>query len=360
VGDFWTPDDIAEKAGAFSAGLRRIHRRPMTKLPLGLAVLLTAISVVVGFSLAPPAQAAPRCSPDGEFTKRLNLPVYEWSDPDKPRRGTIVALHGLTFYAAAFDDVASYLAEQGYDFFAIDMRGFGRWRQENSKFGGDNLIHFTQTSEDALKLLQTLRHDRPKEKLFAMGESLGANVALDLVSRNPGLCDGVILGSPCYKAKIHPKVRWTIDIVKGLRHPNKRLDLTPYITPYLSHSKALTRDCLKDRRICRSLSPVELIKAEKTNKFALLNVDKLPPTYPVLVIAGEKDAVFKTSSLSELLKKFGSHDLDINIFPKKGHLLIEHQAVMPEIADTLDRWLTVQTTDEKVAKLPQLPQLPQQ
>jgi len=325
----------------------------MTKLHFGLSLLIAAISGISGL-WSQPAQSAPQCSPNGEFTKRLNLPVYEWSDPEKPRKGTIVAVHGLTFYAAAYDDLASYLVEQGYSFLAVDMRGFGRWRDENLTFGGDNLVHFTQTSEDALRLIQTLRHDRPHEKLFAMGESLGANVALDLVSKNPDLCDGVILGSLCYKSHIHPKIRWTIDITKGLRHPNKRLDLTPYITPYLSHSKALTRDCLQDKRICRSLSPAELIKARKTNLWALLNVEKLPPSYPVLVIAGQKDAVFKTDSLHELFKRFGSHDLDINIFPDKGHLLLEHQAVMPEVAEIFDRWLSLQTAGEKVVvELPQ-------
>ena len=56
------------------------------------------------------------------------MPIYEWSDPDHFYKGTIVAVHGLTFYAAAYDDLASYLALQGYRVIALDMRGFGRWQ----------------------------------------------------------------------------------------------------------------------------------------------------------------------------------------------------------------------------------------
>jgi alpha-beta hydrolase superfamily lysophospholipase len=172
------------------------------------------------------------------------------------------------------------------------------------------------------------------------------------VTRQTENFDGVILGSLCYKAQVHPKPRWAVDVVKGLRHPNKRLDLTPYITPYLSHDKELTKSCLKDKRICRTLSTVELIKAKKTNDLAFRNVDKLPPTFPVLVIAGKKDGVYKADVLPEILSKFGSKDIDVNIFPDKGHLLLEHQQVLPEVSRIFDRWLDGKTQAEKVVNLP--------
>jgi len=314
------------------------------KLTAALTVLLTSVCGV-------PSQAAPVCQVDGDLAKQLKLPVYEWSDADKPYKGTIVAVHGLTFYAAAFDDVATHLAEQGYRFIAMDLRGFGRWREESNKFGGDDLIHFTQSREDLLRLVTLLRKQDSGAHIFAMGESLGANLALQMVTDHPELCNGIILGSPCYKTRVHPNPRWVMDFVKGAQHPNKKLNLTPYITPYLSNNRELTASCLKDQRICRSLSPVELVKAQKTNEQGIANVDKLPQGFPVLVIAGEKDGVFKTSSLPELLKKFSTKDMSVNILPNKGHLLIEHQSVQTEIASLLDSWLKNQTTTEEVVQL---------
>ncbi len=316
-----------------------------------LITAVASLSILLTTLCAIPAQSAPVCQVESAYGKRLDLPIYEWSDPDKPYKGTIVAVHGLTFYAAAYDDIASHLAENGYRFLAIDMRGFGRWPAEHEKFNADAGVHFTQTSLDLQTLVQTLRKDQPNQKIYAMGESLGANLALDLVSRYPELCDGAVLGSLCYKTKVHPKARWVVDTYKGLRHPYKRLDLTPYITPYLSHSKELTRDCLLDKRICRHLSPVELIKARKTNLWALLNVDKLPQDYPILVVSGMKDGVFKTKALPELLAKFGSKALDVHVFPKSGHLLLEHQKVNPEIATIFDGWLTKNSQTEHVVQL---------
>jgi alpha-beta hydrolase superfamily lysophospholipase len=200
--------------------------------------------------------------------------------------------------------------------------------------------------------MQTLRQKYPNQKMFCLGESLGANMAAWLVSAHPELCDGAILGSLCYKNRMHPQPRWVVDFVKGVQHPNKRLDLTPYITPYLSNDRSLTQACLKDTKIFRAMSPVELVKADKTNKLALMAVEQIPHGFPILIISGEKDSVFKTSALPEVLNRFGSKELSVNILPNKGHLLLEHQSVKPEVGSLIDGWLNHQTTTEEVVQLP--------
>lgn len=317
-------------------------------MKLTRAFALTLLTLLISLAAAKNACAAPVCTKNGELAQQLKLPIYEWSDPELLCKGNIIAVHGLTFYAAAYDDLASYLAERGYRFIALDIRGFGRWREEKNQFDGDDQVHFGRTADDVRKIAEILRREEPEQKLFAMGESLGANITLDVVSRDPKLCDGLILGSPCYKTRVHPKPRWVIDFCKGIRHPNRPLNLTPYITPYLSDDKELTQACLKDEHICRQLSPVELIKAAKTNSWSLANVDKFPPNFPILVLAGEKDGVFKTDALPELLDRFGTHAIDVNIFPERGHLLLEHQAVNMEISSIFDRWLSRQTQEERV------------
>ncbi|HEY9773823.1 MAG TPA: alpha/beta fold hydrolase [Planktothrix sp.] len=315
--------------------------------------IFTALAtMLIGLASAASASAEPVCSVDSKIGKQLNLPVYEWVDTDVPYRGTIVAVHGLTFYAEAYDDLAKHLSSQGYRFYAMDMRGFGRWRDESAKFGGDSGIHFTQSQEDLVKLVQTLRQQDADQKIYAMGESLGANMALWLVSNHPESCDGAILGSLCCEKRVHPQARWVVDFAKGVKNPNKRLDLTPYITPYLSNDKSLTQACLQDQKIFRAMSPVELVKADKTNKLAFDSVDQLPAGFPILVISGKLDAVFKTSSLPDVLDKFGTKDVSVNILPGKGHLLLEHQSVQPEIGSLIDGWLTHQGATPEVVQLP--------
>lgn len=285
-----------------------------------------------------PAFAAPVCNLDNEAAEKLNLPIYEWTDPSVPNKGTIVAIHGLTFYAAAYDDFARHLAEKGYHVYAADMRGFGRWKEESKKFGGDDKIHFTQSTEDIVKLL-TFLNNRYGEKPICLGESLGANLALTVAAEHPDLVQSAIVSAPCVKTCVHPSPRWAIDFWKGLAHPNKPLNLERYIEPYLSNNKDLTAACMADRKICRSMSPVELIKADKTNKLAIAQLESIPDTMPLLIMAGKEDQVVKASALPKMVARLKTKDKTLHVIPKHGHLMIEHQKVDTTVAQLVDTWL---------------------
>lgn len=311
--------------------IMRFHR----KLSLGLFALLMAAS---------PALAAPQFRADSDVAKQLNLPIYEWSDPQAPSKGTIVAIHGLTFYATSYDDFARHLAERGYRVYAADMRGFGKWKTESAKYGGDDKIHFTQSKEDIVKLL-TLLKKNSDDKIICLGESLGANLAMSLAAEHPDLIDGTIVSALCVKTCVHPRARWAVDFWKGLSHPNKPFNLEPYITPYLSHDPKLTADCLADANICRSMSVVELIKAQKTNQAAIDSLNSIPNSMPILVMAGQEDQVVQAKVLPKMVAHMSNKNTKLNVFPKKGHLLIEHQAVDPNVSRIVDNWLeSIQNT----------------
>src|SRR5437868_5123307 len=157
--------------------------------------------------LAAPAFSEPVCNVDSGVGKQLNLPIYEWIDSSVPTKGIVVAVHGLTFYATAYDQLARRLASEGYPFYAPDLRGFGRWKEENAKFGGDDKIHFTQSEEDVTRIAQALRTAHPNTNILCLGESLGANVALWLAAEHPNVIDATVLSAPGVKNCIHPCLR---------------------------------------------------------------------------------------------------------------------------------------------------------
>src|ERR1700679_4001485 len=132
---------------------------------------------------------------DSNVGEKLKIPVYEWTDASVKRKAIVVSIHGLTFYAEAFDDFARCLASQGYEFYAADIRGFGRWKDEPAKFAGDGHIHFTDGETDLVNVLKELRAANSDSKVYVLGESLGANEALWVSEMNPDLIDGAILGS---------------------------------------------------------------------------------------------------------------------------------------------------------------------
>lgn len=288
------------------------------------------------------------------ISKQLDLPIYLWSDASKPTKGIIVGIHGLTFYAEAFDDFARHLASEGYPFYAADMRGFGRWKAEAAEYHGDSDIHFNQTKEDLLKLVDSIRRENPNTKIYCLGESLGANVAFWVASSKPDLIDGVITSGPCYRRWLHPRPRWFLSFAEGIWSPSKtKINLEPYINPYLSDDRTLTTSCLADPLICRRMSPVELIKTSFCNNETLRYVDHIPYEMPILIIAGEKDKVFKTKCIPEFASHIGSEKISLNVLKGKGHLLMEHQPLHPEIVGIVDKWLGVDS--EKEEKLVDVP-----
>lgn len=311
------------------------------------------VLISIWLAIQPATIASVMFDESSKIGQELELPIYEWHDPTVPPKGIVFLLQGLTFYGKAFDHFACYLASEGYDTYALDFRGFGVWKTNPEKFYGDNLIHFSQSKEDMLKALAKIRQEKPNEKVYCLGESLGANYALWLVSTNPKLTDGAILIGPCVKRYLHPRLRWPADFVKGLIHPKHGLNLVPYINPYLSDDKSVTKRCLEDPNICRQLSPVDLIKTNITNKDTLKQIKSIPSDMPMLIIAGEKDRVFKTPVLPSFITQLGSKKVTLRIIPGKGHLLVESQPVNPTVAKVIDDWLNeTNKTSEEIVRVP--------
>lgn len=298
------------------------------------------VATVLAISGAPPSQSAPTCIVNSKVGAQLDLPVYEWVDRTKPRKGTIVAVHGLTLYAYAWDSLAKHLASRGYHVFALDQRGFGRWRTDAAKFNGNDKIEIGQSQQDLLDLVTSLRQAHPTQPLFMLGESVGSNMSLQLVSDHPELADGAVLGSPCYKTRVHPKpVRWAADLAKQMVRPNKPLNLEPYAAPYLTNDPALQKACDNDPMIFRRMTPAELIKIDVMNDRAIAAAKKLPANYPLQIFAGTKDGMFKSTELPKAIEKFGTHSVSLTLLPGKGHLLLEHQQPSKQITGLMDGWL---------------------
>ena len=317
--------------------------------PFNYSLFLILLWVI----LQPATSAAVIFEENSKLGQELNLPIYEWHDQTVPTKGVVFLLQGLTFYGKAFDHFADHLASAGYDTYALDFRGFGIWKTNPEKFNGDSLIHFTQTKDDAIKALTKIRQEKPGEKVYCLGESLGANFGLILVSSTPQLVDGVIMIGPCVKRYWHPRLRWVPDTIKGLIHPKHTLNLVPYINPYLSDDKSVTKRCLEDPNICRRLSPVDLIKTDITNRDSLKQIKDIPADMPMLIIAGQKDRVFKTRALPKFVDELGSKKVSLHIIPGKGHLLIESQPVNPVVSKVVDDWLKeINKASEKTANTP--------
>lgn len=313
------------------------------------ATLSAALVSAVFLSCHGAAHAATTFKQQSEVGQELKIPVHEWSDDEQSPQGVIVAVHGLVFHGKAYDALARHLSSKGFVVYAADMRGFGDWREPSSEFGNDTAVHFTQSKEDLGNLLRTLRKKHSSLPIYCIGESFGANYAVWQASTEPGSLDGVIACGISYKVCVHPRVIWVPTFFQGLAHPKKPINLAPYLAPILSENKSITQVCLHDSATITAMSPTDLIKAGLTNKIALRGISHLPPSMPILIVAGEKDQIQKTKTLKSMVKRMGSKNTKLMILPGKGHLLLEHREVDTDVEDIVDNWLAEQVASYQKA-----------
>jgi acylglycerol lipase len=121
------------------------------------------------------------------------LPLRVWL-PKGEIKAVVLAVHGFNDYSNAFEGPARALAAYGIATYAYDQRGFGaaplhgfwpgRW----------------QLADDLATASRLIRARHPDRKLYLMGESMGAAVAVVAMTGETGTprpdADGLILVAP--------------------------------------------------------------------------------------------------------------------------------------------------------------------
>lgn len=305
-----------------------------------LVTLLIAMSFLANACYPQSAAAAPVLDEHSAVARKLRLPLYKWEDKSVPHRGNVVGIHGLTFYSKSFDDLARFLASRGYTFYAIDMRGFGQWKTEGEKFGGDRAIHFDSTHSDFVRLLEYLRATDAGKKTIVVGESLGANVGLLLAANRPDLFDGLILSSPSYKMKLKPRLRLLLDVPRSLAMRHKPVDWTPYIKPLLTEDPKVLQRLMSDNSLRRKFSPVELLQGLAENRRGIkVAHEKLRSDFPILIFSGEKDEMFCCKAVPKMVATIRNKNSEVWVLNNRGHLLLEHQPVSQRMGAIMTSWL---------------------
>ncbi len=167
---------------------------------------------------------------------------------------------------------------------------------------------------------------------------------LKLLSQHADLVAGAILVSPGYRNRVHPDIHWITDFATEVVAPGKPLSLNPYAVPYMTNKSALARSWSADPMIHHRITPKDLLDVYHINSQGMAEAKNIPPNFPILIIAGLDDGLFKTAELPKAIKKFGTHNVSLNLLPGKGHILLEDQAVDPQMALLIDSWLNQQSS----------------
>jgi acylglycerol lipase len=163
----------------------------MTRL-LTLIAMCLALTACVAQRLAPgPGPTTPQFVDQGHWQAHDGyvLGMSQWQAPNAEI--VIVALHGMNDYGQFIDAAAKNWQTHGITTYAYDQRGFGR-TEGNGRWPGHEVM-----AQDARTFIALVRAKHPNARVYLMGESMGAAVAMVAAAgRSEPIADGIILVSP--------------------------------------------------------------------------------------------------------------------------------------------------------------------
>ena len=120
-----------------------------------------------------------------------NPPALYW-EAKKPK-AVILCLHELGLYSGVFDNLGQRMADKNISVYAIDLRGFGGWREMEKKNAKMDLAKTLADVKGSCEEIRKLNKDIP---VFILGEAMGGALALQAASKYPTLINGIISAAP--------------------------------------------------------------------------------------------------------------------------------------------------------------------
>lgn len=253
-----------------------------------------------------------------------------WTDYEiKENAPIIVFVHGLTQYSGSFDYLASHLNQEGYNCISLDLRGHGVWKLQ------DDPVDYDHSYKDLITALQDLKSRSPNQRIFCIGESMGASIVLQAAAEHSELLDGVILGALGSQPKIHRPWERIVDGLKGLVGT---IDVRNYIDKYVSIDKHISDEMIHDGHNKNTLTTGDILKTLIRLEMDNYYEAKISDSLPVLVVNGKQDQI-----VYPLLIK----GKDNYLIENQGHILLSTKYVKQEVLDLIDLWLQERTNDRE-------------
>ncbi len=275
------------------------------------------------------------------------IPTATWVNPKGQVKFCLLCIHGLGLNSHSFDQFGKQMIKQGAAVYAIDVRGFGQWRQ----IEGHSDIDFANALTDIQKTLQSIRQHYPRVPVFLLGESMGGAIVLRATAMYPDLVDGLVSSVPTgsrYK-QTGTEFKVATELVTGA---NKKHDIGKQVIAQATQNAEMREHWENDERNRVDFSAKELVRFQK---FMNENheITKAITNKPILLVQGCNDELVKSNSTWELFNELLVKDKTFLSVPYE-HLIFEEQEHADKgLNDTVNRllavWLTAHTPTASAA-----------
>jgi alpha-beta hydrolase superfamily lysophospholipase len=248
---------------------------------------------------------------------------------------TVVVLHGIGYHSAPYRVIADALNPQGTDVYGLDARGHGL-SQGRRGYVGTSI----EVGADVECMIRFVQEEHPGAKIFLLGDSMGADLALNYAKRNSRELSGLILLA----------LALNLDFRQFLSLES--LSLMPYFA--LAHREPVIS--LVGKRLEESSRDPEFIARRRVDPLAYKNVSfgylldvqrivfgwrwKIAPRLhaPTLLIKGGQDRVVSHRECVAFDRLSASTDKSFKIYPDVPHTTLWDPET-PEILELVGNWI---------------------
>jgi alpha-beta hydrolase superfamily lysophospholipase len=276
---------------------------------------------------------------EGDTFAGINLPVYEWSNGNPAPDAIVLGLHGGCLHGRAFDHLAQKLANKDLLFVSLDMRGYGAWYHERFGERKDRTFNYKQTRRDIAVVIKRLQEKFPGTPIFALGESVGANMAIVIAADEPDLLNGMVLVSPSSAIRFFMSPEMLIRGVQGIGVPFGKVNIKGILRNRLANKEEISLEHLNDPLGRDYQSLLELSRSWRLNLKAMRDAYKVPAEMPVLVFIGSQDQLCNTKMTVLMFDQLKAIDKQLLVLPDSGHLMVETAFASPETIEHISAWI---------------------
>jgi acylglycerol lipase len=258
-----------------------------------------------------------------------------WPATGKWNGRVVVVLHGIGYHSAPYKIIADALNPHGTDVYGLDARGHGL-SQGRRGFVGTQ----AEVGADVECMIRLVKEQRPSARIFLLGDSMGADLALNYAKRNSRELAGLVL------------MALALNLALSQFLSLESLSLMPYFL--LAHRQPVIN--LVGKRLEDSSRDPEFIARRRIDPLSYKNVSfgylldvlrivfgwrwKIAPRVhtPTLLIKGGKDRVVSHRECVAFDKLSASTDKTFKLYPDVPHTTLWDPET-PEILDLVGKWI---------------------
>ena len=238
---------------------------------------------------------------EGRETKRL---FYQYWLPEENVKAYLLIIHDLATHSDRMNKIAEYFTEKGYAIYSFDLRG--HWRNKHD-FPG-NIDSMDHVQKDILLFMDLVKKTSGEKKVFLMGHSFGALIALIFAVNHPAL-HGVLVSSPLLRFAVNLSFskKWGKKIAGPISKisPTKTVDMMIEQNLLTSDLKILRKHISDDKKL-EKISLRSAAEMERAMKWAMENASNL--LCPTMVMQSGKDKIVEIGTNKEFFEKIKSKD----------------------------------------------------